>query len=140
MSVHTDVLSRRAVAEREKLTAAFDALEHELGAVADWRAYVRHEPMLTLGIAALGGAILGAASAPRRRTARARTGSALLEAGEAVVGSAASAALLRRAGGFLLDLVMTRALAAYRGEDYPSPRAPEPARTGLRGDATLRGR
>ena len=127
MSMHSDVLSRRASVEREKLTAAFDALEDELRAVADWREYVRREPILTLGIAALGGAILGAASAPRRRSSRSRSGSVLLDAGEAVVGSAASGALLRRAGGFLLDLVMTRALTAYRGQGDARPRPTEAA-------------
>ena len=140
MSVHSDVLSRRASVEREKLTAAFDALEDELRAVADWREYVRNEPMLTLGIAALGGAILGAASAPRRRASRSRTGSALLNASEAVVGSAASGALLRRAGGFLLDLVMARALTAYRGHGDETPRATEPAQKRRTAEAAHRSR
>ena len=129
MSARTDVLSRRASAEREDLLAAFDALEREVGALADWRAYVRREPVMTLGIAALGGAILGAASAPRRRTARSPMRSTLLEAGEAVVGTAASAALLRRMGVFLLDLVVARALAAYKGEGN-SPPAATTAHTG----------
>jgi hypothetical protein len=131
MSDRTEVLSRQATEAREELSAALDALEREIGAATDWRAYVRREPMMTLGIAALGGAIIGAASAPRRSSRRSSGTSALLHAGEAVVGGAASAALLKRVGGFVLDLVVTRVLDAYKAETGTSiePRATsEPAR------------
>ena len=124
MSTRTDVLAQEASAERDNLMAAFDALEREVTALADWRAYVRREPVLTLGIAALGGAILGAASAPRRSTMRATSSSTLREAGGAVAGHAASAAFLQRAGGFLLDLVAARALAAFSGASAASPSVP----------------
>ncbi len=140
MSVTADVLTRRAAVEREKLTAAFDALEEELKAVVDWREYVRHEPVLTLGVAALGGAILGAASAPRRRSARLGNRSTLREASEAVVGSTASSTLLRRAGEFVLELVVARALAAYRRDDRPAPATAEPTHATQRGDTALRRR
>ncbi len=140
MSVNADVLTRRAAVEREKLTAAFDALEEELKAVVDWREYVRHEPVLTLGVAALGGAILGAASAPRRRNTRLANRSALRDAGEAVVGSAASSTLLRRAGEFVLELVVARALAAYRGDGNSASSKSGPTRATQRGDTSVRSR
>ena len=127
MSDRTEVLSRQATVAREELSAALDALERELGAVTDWRAYVRREPMMTLGIAALGGAIIGAASAPRRSSRRSSETSALLHAGEAIVGGAASAALLKRVGGFVLDLVVTRVLDAYRSESGNSTEASAPS-------------
>ena len=132
MSDRTEVLSRQATEAREELSAALDALEREIGAVTDWRAYVRREPMTTLGIAALGGAIVGAASAPRRSSRRSSGTSALLHAGEAVVGGAASAALLKRVGGFVLDLVVTRVLDAYKSQSGTCMEASapsEPART-----------
>ena len=115
MSARTEVLSQQASVERTELFATLDALERELGAVTDWRGYVRREPVMTLGIAALGGAILGAATAPRRNNRIPHRSSALMHASESVVGGTATAALLRRAGAFVLDLVLTRALEAYQG-------------------------
>lgn len=139
MSDRTEVLSREATVAREELSAALDALEREIGAVTDWRAYVRREPMMTLGIAALGGAIVGAASAPRRSSRRSSGTSALLHVGEAVVGGTASAVLLKRIGGFVLDLVVTRVLDAYRSETGTSTEASAPSETG-RGPRTVRRR
>ncbi len=121
MSSRTDVLARQAAEERSQLVASFNAVERDFGALADWRTYVRREPLVTLGIAALGGAILGVATAPRRRSAPPATRSRFVKSGEAVVAAAESSPLLRRAGGLLLELMVSRALAAYTSEGRRSP-------------------
>ncbi len=123
MSKHTEALSRRASLERERLSSAFDALEKEVDDMVDWRMYVRREPMFAIGIAALGGAILGIASVPRRRAGQPLIPAAARAAGEAVVGESVPAALLRRAGGLVLDLVATRALSALSDQDKPRRRS-----------------
>ena len=136
MSVHTDALTREAADERAKLSTAFHDLEQELRAAADWREYVRREPVLTRWIAARGGTILGAASAPPRKEGRSRVGTALRDARHAVIRSAASAELLKRADGILLDLELDRASSAYRAGDNASRSTAASDRTGRSADAS----
>jgi hypothetical protein len=113
MSDRTEMLRQRAADERQRLSEVFDSLEGELDELVDWRAYVRREPLVTIGLAAAGGILAGVATAPQRRSKRTGSRPSFINRATESLAGTTTESLLRKFGPWVLELVAARAIAAY---------------------------
>lgn len=113
MSTRTDVLAQRASEERQRLAEAYDTLEDEVSELTDWRAYVKREPMLAVGVAVVAGTLLGALTGSGARRSRPARRAPLLTSASSILRQNVPSGVLVKVATVMAEILAARALAAY---------------------------